>query len=168
MSRPQVAPAMREAVALGFAECTRQGRGGNADSRTASLWRITYRDAREDDGPVATNEWRKIKTLTEAKNIASAARANKDERAVMFGKSRASKSGNRSKKLNPAPVLETNTDTQTLPVLETYTTGSVRKHIPLSISRVGGREVVAGRLASNPNTVSRKKHNRIAESGEKS
>jgi hypothetical protein len=48
MSRNQISPAMREASALGFAECTKRGRGGNADSRAPSLWRITYLNCNGD------------------------------------------------------------------------------------------------------------------------
>jgi hypothetical protein len=85
VSRNQIAAAMREAVALGFAECTRHGRGGNADSRNASLWRITYQHGRDGVTNPPTHEWRKIKTLAQALTIACEARANKDPKAVRFG-----------------------------------------------------------------------------------
>jgi hypothetical protein len=68
---------MREAVTLGFAQCTRQGRGGNADSRSASLWPITYAHERGSRANPPTHEWRRFKTIEEAKSIARAARANK-------------------------------------------------------------------------------------------
>lgn len=148
MSRNQIAAAMREAVALGFAECTRQGRGGNADSRSASLWRITYQHDRGSRANPPTHEWRRFKTIEQAKSIASAARANKDPRAVMFGQRR--KNGNRYKKQRPAPVSETKTETQKVPVSETNTTRPVQKLILPSIvaCRAGGRvALAAGRSA---------------------
>src|SRR5215510_266157 len=40
--RHSIAPAIREAVALGFIEVTKRGRGGNAESREPSLYRLTY------------------------------------------------------------------------------------------------------------------------------
>jgi hypothetical protein len=140
MSRNQIPPAMREAIALGFAECTRPGRAGNAEHRLPSLWRITY--TFPADGNQPTDEWQRIKTMREAKAIARDARAEKDERAVRFGKNRT-----RYQKLIPNPVSETNTETKKSPVSETNTTGSVRKQILLSISGrgVGGREVVVAR-----------------------
>jgi hypothetical protein len=155
LSRNQIAAAMREAVALGFAELTRKGRGGNADHRNASQWRITYLLSRETFAdPLAsapTHEWDKIKTLEQAKRIARDARAAKDERAVRFGqhRTRRHKTELRSTKLRPAPVSVSNTETHKSPVLETNTTALVRKLRPLSISRVGGRADRVGRLTSD-------------------
>jgi hypothetical protein len=143
MSRNQIAAAMREAVALGFAQCTRQGRGGNADSRSASLWRITYLHDRGSRANLPTHEWRRVKTIEEAKSIARAARADKDPRAVMFGQRR--KNRTRYQKQRPVPVSVSDTETQKLPVSETNTTRPVQKLILPSIvaCRVGGRAVAA-------------------------
>jgi hypothetical protein len=60
------------------------------------------------------------------------------------------KTDHRSKKPIPAPVEETYTETNNRPVYETYTTAPVRKLIPLSKSRAGGRAVAAtGRIVSD-------------------
>jgi hypothetical protein len=55
--RRAIAPAIRELVALGFIEVTRQGRAGNGEWRRSSLYRITYHNS---FGTKATNEWRQI------------------------------------------------------------------------------------------------------------
>jgi hypothetical protein len=65
-----VAPAQREAEALGFCECTERGRGGNADFRTPSLWRVTFLNSNLKQ----THKWRRIKTCAEAKRITKRAR----------------------------------------------------------------------------------------------
>jgi hypothetical protein len=85
INRNQIAPARREAVALGFVRVTRDGAAGNADHRHPALYLLTYRhagsDARLEDG------WRRIKTTAEARAIAKAAREGKpDPRAREFGK----------------------------------------------------------------------------------
>ena len=71
IDRHSVAPAIREVEALGFAQVTERGRAGNAEHRTPNLFRLTYRPT-EAQG--ATDEWRLIKTLDEAKALAIAAR----------------------------------------------------------------------------------------------
>jgi hypothetical protein len=150
MSRNQIPAALREAEALGFVECTKQGCGGNADSRHASLWRLTYVYGRDNRDIPPTHEWQQIKSLAEAHRIAREARDAKDPKAVAFGQRRKIKS--RSMKLRPSPVLETNTGNATSPVLETGTTELGRKQVRLSISRVGaaraGSSSKRGRTAS--------------------
>jgi hypothetical protein len=67
-----IAPAIREAVALGFAEVTQQGRASfTAEYRHPSKYRITYRPT--DDGE-QTDEWERIRTLEDAEKIAQDAR----------------------------------------------------------------------------------------------
>ena len=41
-NRHAIAPAIREACALGFIEVTRRGRAGNGEYRTPNLFRLTY------------------------------------------------------------------------------------------------------------------------------
>jgi hypothetical protein len=140
MTRAQIAPAMREAEALGFAICTKRGRGGNADSRAPNLWWSTYVQnviRNNVSSALPTDEWQKIKTIADAEAIAAAARAKKDPLRVAFG--RRQKNKNRYQKQTPAPVLVSDTEIVSSPVSETDITGSVRKLAPLSISRVGGR-----------------------------
>jgi hypothetical protein len=54
---------------------TEQGRAGNAEFRKPNLFRLTYRHV---DRANPTDEWRRVKTIEDAKEIAKAARANKD------------------------------------------------------------------------------------------
>jgi hypothetical protein len=70
MDRHTIAPAIREAVALGFIEITRRGRAGNAEFRTPSLYRICFRRV---GNALPTDEWRRI-TEADAKKVAKAAR----------------------------------------------------------------------------------------------
>jgi hypothetical protein len=134
VTRECVAPATRETVALGFVEITRQGRGGNAEFREPSLYRLTYSHARDSRQRPPTDEWRKIKTSEEANVIAKAARANQSPAAVLNGK----RNRNRHGKPTPEPVSKTHTENEESPVRKTRTTGSVGKPVLLSISRGGG------------------------------
>jgi hypothetical protein len=70
--RQAIAPAIREAVALGFLEVTRQGSAGNAGYRQPALYRLTYRHAGPDEK--ITDEWRRIASFEEAEAVARKAR----------------------------------------------------------------------------------------------
>jgi hypothetical protein len=139
ISNDQVAPAIREAAALGFIKVTQHGRGGNAEHRQPNLFFLTFAHSRDSKAQPPTDEWRKIKTIEEAKDIARHARAACDPNAVKYGQQAAHKFRSRSGKPGPVPVRETRTETIKSPVRETRTTGSVRKPGPLSISRDGER-----------------------------
>jgi hypothetical protein len=69
--RHAIAPAIREIVALGFAEITERGRAGNAEFRSPHKYRLTY--FRMGRAP-PTNEWQRIKTVEQAQALARAAR----------------------------------------------------------------------------------------------
>ena len=71
--RHAIAPAIREASALGFIEVTEQGRAGNAEWRKPNLFRLTFRGKDVGDG---THEWRQIKE-EDASRIAAVARKMK-------------------------------------------------------------------------------------------
>lgn len=64
--RHAIAPAIREAVALGFLEITEAGRAGNADFRKPNLFRLTYRHLSRAD---PTDEWKRIATDEQAEQI---------------------------------------------------------------------------------------------------
>ena len=81
-----VAPATREAGALGFIRVTQRGRGGNAEHRQPNLFLLTFAYGRESRTDPPTHDWRKIKTIEEAEAIAAAARNSKDASAVAFGR----------------------------------------------------------------------------------
>lgn len=86
MHRTSVAPAIREADALGLIRVTERGRAGNAEHRSPNLFYLTYAHHRDSRKHPPTDEWRSIQTLQEANQIACAARANKNELAVERGK----------------------------------------------------------------------------------
>jgi hypothetical protein len=74
IDRHAIAPAIREAVALGFIEVTERGRAGNAKWRSPNTFRITFRTSKgmRTDG---THEWRRISTMEAAEAVAKAARS---------------------------------------------------------------------------------------------
>jgi hypothetical protein len=71
-NRHCISSAVRELVALGFVEITRQGRSGNAEFRQPTFYRLTF--IHNADGEPLTNEWKRIKSLADAKAVAAAAR----------------------------------------------------------------------------------------------
>jgi hypothetical protein len=79
IDRQGVAPSLRVLIALGIVEKTRQGSGGRTEYHEASQYRLTYRHT---DAQNPTNEWRRVKTLDEAMEIAATARKAKDPEAV--------------------------------------------------------------------------------------
>jgi hypothetical protein len=72
MTRESVAPAIREAVALGLLKITRKGRAGNAEFRLPNWFMLTYVAGRGMTRP--THEWRSIATIEDAEVIAATAR----------------------------------------------------------------------------------------------
>jgi hypothetical protein len=86
MHRTSVAPAIREAEALGFIRVTQHGRGGNAEYRSPNLFFLTFAHNRDSRKQPPTHDWRHIKSVEEAKRIARDARANKNQHAVAQGK----------------------------------------------------------------------------------
>jgi hypothetical protein len=86
MHRTSVAPAIREAEALGFIRVTERGRGGNAEYGTPNLFFLTFAQTRDSGKHPPTHDWRRVKTLPEAEQTARSARDNKDPRAVEHGK----------------------------------------------------------------------------------
>jgi hypothetical protein len=144
MHRSSVAPAIREADALGFIRITERGRAGNAEHGTPNKFRLTFAHGRDSRQEPPTHDWRRIKTQEEAEEIARTARANKNAYAVAHGKLSWRK---RQLKQNPSAensrpsVRENRTETLEFPVRHSRTTEPVGKTEPLSISRV--RERVA-------------------------
>jgi hypothetical protein len=135
--RGSVAPATREAHALGFIRVKR-GRGGNAEHREPSKYGLTYAQHRNSHRSPPTDEWRRIKTIEEAEEIAKAARQEKDQRAIQIGKRSARKREQKTKagwEKSHLSVGKTPTGDSNSPVGKTPTTGSGEKPQPLSISR---------------------------------
>jgi hypothetical protein len=80
-ARPAVAPAIREAEALGFIKVEHH-RGGNSDHRKPNLFRLTFAHDRDSHSAPPTHDWRRIKTPAEARIIGKAVRATKSEEGV--------------------------------------------------------------------------------------
>ena len=80
--RNGVAAAIREAEALGFIRVTERGRGGNAEHRRPNLFYSTFSNWRGSKAEPPPHDWRKIKTIEEAKEIAANARKSKDKNVV--------------------------------------------------------------------------------------
>jgi hypothetical protein len=70
-----IAPALRELEALGLIEITEHGTAGTGEHRAPNQFRLTYIHA--DWKP--TNEWRRIKTIEEARAIAKTARLPREK-----------------------------------------------------------------------------------------
>jgi hypothetical protein len=113
--RHGIAPAIRELVALGFIEVTQRGCAGNAESRLPSHYRLTYRNAKGEQGD-GTHEWRKIKTIEEAEKLASEARAERSDRRAPSRKQKPNAS------LRKVSMMESNIEGGKLPMMETSTT----------------------------------------------
>jgi hypothetical protein len=78
IDRHAIGPAINECEALGLIEVTERGRSGNAEFRTPSLYRLTYRHT-EKSGP--SDEWRRYDTIEQAKAVATVARQSSVERS---------------------------------------------------------------------------------------
>jgi hypothetical protein len=76
VSRKQVAPAIRELVALGIVEITVPGKSSAGEDRFPNHFRITDRDGvdRAGNRVLQTNEWKRIKTDEQAQTLAREAR----------------------------------------------------------------------------------------------
>jgi hypothetical protein len=136
IDRHAIAPAIREAEALGFLEVTERGCGGNAEFRSPNLFRLTYRPAKGFPGD-GSHEWRRIETREEAEQIAKAARDQRSERRYRPKKQKLSVEKTR------ISMMQTCTETGEGPVGITGTTELVEKPTLLSISRGGGGVVEA-------------------------
>jgi hypothetical protein len=71
MHRTSVAPAIREAEALGFIRVTVRGRGGNAEHRAPNRFFLRFARSRESRKQPPPHDWCKITTMEEAGQIAS-------------------------------------------------------------------------------------------------
>jgi hypothetical protein len=66
VTRKYVGAAIAVLEALGLLEVTEKGRASNGEFRAPSLYRLTYLRAYDSD---PTNEWRRIKTISEAEVV---------------------------------------------------------------------------------------------------
>ena len=140
MHRASVAPAVREAEALGFLRITERGRAGNAEHRSPNKFYLTFAHGRDSRSQPPSHDWRRIKSIEEAEQIARAARAAKSPQAITHGKTswrRRQKQISGTEK-STMSVRKNRTETADAPVRKNRTTGSVQKTALQSISRAGG------------------------------
>jgi hypothetical protein len=126
IDRLGTAAAIREAAALGFITI-KHGRGGNAEYRQPNLFGLTYRQVqvvRYGDSTPPTDEWRRIKTIEEAEQIAKEARQPKFR--------------NHPCKTGAGPPLENRGETEHFPPLENRGTPQYGKQGYYLESRGGG------------------------------
>jgi hypothetical protein len=142
-----VASAIREAEALGFIRITQRGRGGNAEHRKENQFFPTYLVGR-NRALAPSHDWRQINTLEEAKQIACAARANKNPNAVAWGNSTWRKIKNRAHKVGLKPSPQSVLENGKSPSPQSGPTGPGHKVVPLSIFRPGGGGVEGGETTS--------------------
>src|SRR5215471_10390340 len=121
--RHAIAAAIRETVALGFAEITERGRAGNAEFRSPHKFRLTYFPVRRAP---PTSEWQRIKTVEEAQLARAARREAPQKTKVQWRKTPNLSGGNRHRK-------------RRFHSAETATTRLSADSTTTSISRVGGR-----------------------------
>lgn len=140
IARECIAPAIREVEALGFIEITKRGRGGNAEFREPSHYRITYAHARDSRQHPPTNEWKSVAAYEDALQLAKEARSKKSQYAVELGRRSWMKRKNKMPVRHSVPktVRKPRTESPNSPVRKPRTTMSVRNPEPLSISWVGG------------------------------
>jgi hypothetical protein len=140
MHRSSVAPAIREAEALGFIRITERGRGGNAEHGTPNRFFLTFAHGRGSKQDPPTHDWRRIKTLEEAEEVAREARAKKNPYAVAHGKRSWRKRQEKQKtgtENSHSSVRHNHTERPLSPVQQSRTTEAVEETALLSISRVG-------------------------------
>jgi hypothetical protein len=83
--RHSIAPAIREAAALGLVEITVEGRAGNAEWRRPHLFRLTF--ARSDkDRNDGTHEWKNIREENAPLIAAAARKSGKAKKNPSVGK----------------------------------------------------------------------------------
>jgi hypothetical protein len=131
IERHAIAPAIREAVALGFLCITRQGRAGNAEFRRSQWYKLTYLVTRDGE---PTHQWRRFGSIAEAKPKAVKARAlvpNQIRNPVRVSP--------------PTSVRETHTENHRPSVRVSPPLGNGGNHTTSDISR-GGRS--GGRLVA--------------------
>jgi hypothetical protein len=116
--RHAIAPAMRELEALGFIEITEHGVAGNADHAIPNKFRLTHIHSGR---AMPTHEWRRIKTIEEARAVAKAARMPVKEPRK-----------SRVQKQKPVPVFA-NSQCR-IPPLRTTETSPPRVNSPVSDS----------------------------------
>ena len=122
-----IAPAIREVAALGFIRITQEGIASNKEFRIPNMFALTHLPTEKGQVP-ATDDWRRIETIEEAEQIASAARkasarftrfSSQAKTAMRSGKRSEFQSGKRSEltqNLNPKSGSLSHSETGSLSI----------------------------------------------------
>lgn len=86
IDRGSIAPAMREAVALGFLEIREPGCAGNREHRSPNKFRLTYLPAHGVTTSWGKGRWELFANLEDAKAEAKRAREEQSDRAYRPGR----------------------------------------------------------------------------------
>jgi hypothetical protein len=108
VDRHAIGPAIREAVTLGFLRIKRPGYGGNSEFRRPTLYEPTYLNMIDSE---QTHDWRRIKTMEEARMTARAARRSGPRKQKTSGGKPTVASGGKPTESRIFPVGETPTAT---------------------------------------------------------
>jgi hypothetical protein len=103
IDRHAIAPAIRECEGLGFVEITEHGRAGNAEFRSPNKFRLTYRHT---ENAQSTDDWRRVKTVKDARNLAYEARRRVSKKQSSSGGKRHLSVGKSHPKNGTVPVGE--------------------------------------------------------------
>lgn len=98
IDRHAIAPAIRECEGLGFIAITEHGRAGNAEFRSPNKFRLTYRPTERAEPP---DDWRRVKTVEDARNLAYEARRRVSKKQNSNGGKRHLSMGNPTPKTGP-------------------------------------------------------------------
>ena len=132
IDRGSIAPAIREAVALGFLEVTEQGCAGNRDFRSPNKFRLTYLPTHGVTTSWGKGRWELFGSLEEAKAEAKRAREERSDRAY-----RPNKKQNPSRGKPTISVGKTHTENGDSIPEKPLLHPIPEKPLLLSISRVG-------------------------------
>jgi hypothetical protein len=143
IDRAAIAPAIREAIALGFLEVTEHGRAGNAEFRSSNQFRLTYLPAAGVTTEHGKGGWNRFESMEDPKAEAVRARewgSGRSYRPGSSGRDLWAKKQKSSVGKSQESVRETHTEmTKSIdekPALQVIG----EKPAPLSISRGGDRE----------------------------
>jgi hypothetical protein len=146
LHRQAIYPAIRETVALGFAEITEEGVAGGAEFRKPNLFRLTYRHAKGGIGD-GTHEWMKIETDDEARRIADQARAERPIQKQFLRYGSRQKSVRKPYRKRKIHSTETTTTAHSTETTTTIDISSVTPTQPARAARPPAGAVASGQAA---------------------
>jgi hypothetical protein len=127
--RHAIAPAIREAEALGWIRVTQEGRAGTGDYRAPNMFALTHMPVNELK---PTNDWNKIETMAEAEVIANAVRKTPNTSAGKRTSTSVGKRTSNAKSPPPKTALQGPAETAPLSIYQRVPTALAIFLYPLS------------------------------------